>query len=250
MKIWPTEDVSGVRLPESLRVGRRSVGRAVHENGAGRLGEHFRAWRAWAVHVENDSSEPSALAGPASFVWSCGRSSSVRFETACLAYAYARALFKLRKYAVAYAHFGLALEEVMQCRDPLPLSADECAGFRLRCLVRAQRLGICEFRLDSATEMLPRAIWLESALRTYAELPKAARKESLEAGECLVATARAALTQSETWARRATRWSQNPFSLMMDEIAERGESKPDSDADGPDGFFDWTRFTSDRPYVA
>ena len=251
MKIVPRGDVVGTELSESIVVRRRQIARAVEEDNAALIGEHFREWRAWIVGVENDSTRRVAHGADLSFAWNCGASSSARFETACLAYAYARALFHLRRYALAYTHFGLALEETMQCHDPLPLSASACGAFRLRCLVRAQRLGACELTLDDGRRMLSLAIWLEIALGEYAHFPGAGRKEPLGAGESLVATARAAITRRPEHAKIALAWKQNPFYLdLLDLGRQRSRGAPPSEPEAAEGEFDWSRFTSGRTYLA
>lgn len=250
MKIRPSEDIIGARVPDSMVVRRRALSQAVYDNDIALLGEHFRAWRAWSVHVENDVSVAASLSPEAIFSWTCGHSSSVRFETACLAYAYARALFRVRQYALAYEHFGLALEEVMQCRDSMPLGARACGAFRMRCLVRAQRLGICELGLDDGMKMLSGAIWLAGALREYGEFAEAGRKEPLGAGESLVATARASISRSPEFATLAMAWSQNPFWLEMLALSRRPKVGERSVLEGREGVFDWARFTSGKPYAA
>ena len=250
MKISPLGDIVDAKLPDSIVSRRRQIARAVEEDNAALIGEQFREWRSWIVSVENDSTLEVEHGASLSFVWNRGASSSARFETACLAYAYARALFHLRNYALAYVHFGLALEETMQCRDPLPLSANACGAFRLRCLVRAQRLGACELTLDDARQMLPRAIWLEFALDKYAQFPGASSKEPLGAGKSLVATARAAITGRPEHARIAVAWKQNPFYLEMLDTGRRQPQGSPIEPETSEGEFDWDRFTSGRTYSA
>ncbi len=248
MKIRPRGDAIGV--PAALAAKRRLLARAVLENDAAALGDHFRAWREWIVRVENDASEVVARDAAPTFSWTIGASSCARFETACLAYAYARALFRSRAYALAHAHFGLALEEVMQCRDPLPLSARACGAFRLRCLVRAQRLAICELRLeDDGPRMLSLATWLVVGLREYSRFPGSERKEPLGAGESLLATARAAMSGGRACAAAALEWNQNPFHLEMLDVSRRG-ARRGAEPEPVCGAFDWERFVGGRPYSA
>lgn len=251
MKLKPCGEIIGLVLPPEITLSRRRIACAIEDDNVVVVEQYFRAWHSWIIRVENDTGLRVERESTLSFAWNCGSSTSARFETACAAYAYARTLFHLRRYALAYVHFGLALEETMQCRSPLPLSASACGEFRLRCLVRAQRLGICEFTLDAGREILPRAIWLEVALREYALFEKAARKEPLSAGESLVATARVVITRRPEFARKALAWKQNPYSIELLELS-RGSARSGTfeKLESPKGEFDWGRFTSARTYAA
>jgi len=251
MKIKPAREPSGLDLPVALAASRRRIGRAVDEDNAAVLGEHFAAWRAWIVRIENDRS--LAIGGGSSVVfhWTCGSSMSARFETACAAYAYARALFHLRRYALAHAHFGLALEEVAQCRDPLPLTPAACGAFRLRCLVRAQRLAICELEIaEEPRRVLALANWLAFASREYAKFSSAARKEPLAAGESLAAAARAVLAGDPADAKKARGWARNPFAADAAHATRGGRRDASVEPLSTDGEFDWTRFVSSELYSA
>lgn len=251
MKLYPIGDVAGLVLPGALNADRASLHAAVRAHDYGALGRHFRAWRELVVHLENDPSATIERDGYPVFVWSAGSSRSVRYETACLAYACARAFFHSRQYALAFKYFGLALEETMQCRAALPLTSDACGAFRLRCLVRAQRLGICEIRSTDARAILSRAIWLAYASREYSKFPGAEKKEPLTAGESLVATACAIITGRPEPIKASAIWAQNPFGARLAEIATsaRGSDRY-REPSARSGAFDWERFTSSRTFAA
>lgn len=250
MKIKPRGAIVGVEIPAALALGRLRVPRAVEEDDALTLCEHFEAWRDWAVRAENASGSGGGSRG-SRFDWTCGSSPCPRFETACLAYSCGRALFHARRYALAYAKFGLALEETMQCRDPLPLATSACAAFRLRCLVRAQRLAVCELdpKVDGA-RMLLLANWLAAAAIAYGTFPGASSKEPLAAGASLAAAARAIVGRAAPGDRALVdAWPMNPFrDDAPDSPPIRRDAGEPASGDRDAGEFAWERFVGDRSF--
>ena len=262
MKIIPQGSVFGIEFPEKITKYRSQIAHAIKKDNVVFLGEYFDEWRSWIIRIENDVSLNVCLDSSVIpvFTWNFGSSPCVRFESACLSYAYGRALFHVRQYARAYACFGLALEETMQCRSILPLTPKACGMFRLRCLVRAQRLGICELNSESrvndlawlGNEIYSRAIWLEMGLRIYALFSGSEKKEPLTSGKSLVMTARAMLTNNSIFAKQALGWTQNPFYNEMITISQQKKSLSfnleKNEHITQHGEFDWTRFMSDRTY--
>ena len=143
MKLLPL-DILGLSLDEKIIKSRVQLAHAISINDITNIKTHYQLWIAWAIHHENCFSAIGSNDKKEcpQFNWNCGSSSSVRFETWCISYPVGRAYFHLRKYFDAWKMFGLAIEEIIQTNDELPLKLAQCVAFRMRCLLRAQRAAI------------------------------------------------------------------------------------------------------------
>ena len=249
MKILPTDHTIGISDDEFMR-SRMALREAIIDHNPEPLVNYLFKWQAWTVHQENQNTSSSTTTTTVRFSWNVGVAVSLRFETACLAYATGRALFHNRRYYEAWQHFGLALEETMQGQFATAMTPELCGAFRLRCLVRAQRLACYELDVIHESQlMLSMAAWLNVALLRYAQLfPRADRKEPLRAGEGLLQTAQAILTKHPAAAKAAMKWQENPFYNYMIEISKSSPTGENHVL--PQAEFNWTRFTSGKLYSA